>query len=188
MRLWSEQVDDEEAEAAQLAAATSSAAAQEEIWTTFQDVPMEAPSPTFMPEPPVYTDVRQGPHRYSEHDIYEGIVEEEPPSTDHLPDAATLGAMPLEPEDDTDAVTHAFEPRGMSSFQNHCSFRVVQATQKNVPRSIAWRATALSARCSGTCPPPAETRTLLSPRMTLSYPVVNRPNGSTTTQWSWGTS
>ena len=117
-RSWSEQVDDEEAEAAQLAAASSTTAAQEEIWTTFQDAPVEAPSPAFLPEPPVYTDVRQGPHRYSERNIYEGIVEEEPPSTDHPPDAATPGAMPLAPEEDTDAITHAFEPRGMSSFQN----------------------------------------------------------------------
>ena len=117
-RTWAEQAADEEEEAAQHAVATSSAAAPAEDWTNFQDLTMDDPSPAFLPEPPVYNDVRQGPTGSANAISTRGIYEEEPPSTEHLPDAATPAAMTWAPAKEAEAIVHAFEPRGMSSFDN----------------------------------------------------------------------
>ena len=117
---WADQTDEEEdREAAQHAATASSSAAPAEDWIDFQDLTLGDLTPTFLPQPPVYNDVRLAPHRLSEHHICEATMfEPEPPSTEHLPDAATPSALPLVRADQAEVVIHAFEPRGMSSFDN----------------------------------------------------------------------
>jgi hypothetical protein len=112
--LWSEEVSDEEEGAAPHAATSSSAPAQEDeaSWLDFAAIKVEEqpPSPTYLPPPPIYEDVRKGPHVYAEHDLNE----EAPPTTDDFPDDAEAEA---EAEEEAPPTTDDIpEPRVLSSF------------------------------------------------------------------------
>ena len=68
----------------------------------------QPPSPTYLPPPPIYEDVRKGPHVYAEHDLNEDV----PTATEDVPEVAD------EEAEEGAAEEEGPEPRTMSSFDN----------------------------------------------------------------------